>query len=71
MNFIKKREELLNQYSKVFDEEGNIKICGRYQCSTLIELCTNFNSTQNINYGDINTGIMNEHNIKALIKSMS
>jgi len=71
MNLIQQRAELLSQYDLVFDEHGEILLCGRLQCITLIELCDGFNQKKDIDYGDNNTGMMNVQNIKKLINSLS
>lgn len=49
-------------YSAVFDEHGEIKLCGREACKRLISACLERNP--NGDFGDINTGMMNVANIK-------
>ena len=53
--------EIRALYSRVFDENGNVKPCGRRNC---IELIRVLESETNINCGDKDTGYMNVENIK-------
>lgn len=56
------KEELKNQYSKVFDSEGNVKNCGRDDCICLIEM---LNIEDPItDFGNVKTGFMNIENVK-------
>lgn len=44
-------------YEAVFDEDGNIKACGRAACIRLIEACQE--KDQKTYFGDKDTGILN------------
>lgn len=54
-------------YYRCFDEDGNVKNCGRQNCINLIVACQKFGDR---NYGDIITGYMNIENIKQLMKEV-
>ena len=58
-------DKIMEQYNKVFDEQGNIRKCGREECKKLIELCEAFQS--DIDFGSLQTGFMNVKNIKKLV----
>lgn len=53
--------ELTKLYDKVFDADGNVKLCGRQACAKLIQALQPYSSE---NLGDATTGIMNVENIK-------
>jgi hypothetical protein len=48
----------------VFDEDGNIKVCGREACKALIRECED--RCPDIDFGDSETGMMNVENIKKM-----
>lgn len=52
-------------YKDVFDENGNIKLCGREACKKLIRLmqCR----FPDVDFGNAETGFMNTDNIKKYI----
>ena len=56
--------ELLNYYDRVFDQNGNIKPCGRFTCQRLIELSDKLEP--GISHGDAKTGMMKVKKIKGL-----
>ena len=53
--------ELTELYDKVFDAEGNVRLCGRQSCAKLIQALQPYSSE---NLGDATTGIMNVENVK-------
>ena len=53
--------EITTLYERVFDEDGNIKPCGRKKC---IDLIMALEQATNIPCGDKNTGYMSVENIK-------
>lgn len=53
--------ELTELYDKVFDAEGNVKLCGRQSCAKLIQALQPYSSE---NLGDATTGMMNVENVK-------
>lgn len=60
------RKEVLEEmlpvvYSEVFDEQGNVKSCGREKCLELIEICSELDPFNY--YGDCKQGFLNEENI--------
>lgn len=60
------RKEVLEEmlpvvYSEVFDEQGNVKACGREKCLELIEICSELDPFNY--YGDCKQGFLNEENI--------
>ena len=58
-------EAMKNQYNKVFDGNGNVKACGRFECRNLIRMCENHTGTMG-KYGNAETGFMNVEEIKTL-----
>lgn len=62
------RQDLREAYEAVFDEEGNIKNCGREKCMDLIIVCDKINPLAEGLYGDKKNGIMNVDAIKMLKK---
>ena len=62
-------EDLKSQYNIVFDENGNVKACGRKACSNLIELCEMATNGQ-MDFGNKETGMMNVELIKLTVKSL-
>lgn len=59
-------KELLEKYNQVFDEKGEVKLCGRDKCKLLILECEKYDNL-NLIYGNSETGMMNIDNIKKLI----
>ena len=57
-----KIQAFINQYNKVFDEQGHIKACGREACKDLINMCKVEEPLTD--FGNPMTGIMNIDNIK-------
>ena len=53
--------EITKLYDKVFDTDGNVKLCGRQACAKLIQALQPYSSE---NLGDATTGMMNVENIK-------
>ncbi len=62
-------EDLKSQYNIVFDNDGNVKACGRKNCIKLIELCEMATNGQ-MDFGNKETGIMNTELIKLTVKSL-
>ena len=58
---MEKLEIFKQQFEKVFDEEGNVKACGREACKELINMCKVQDSQTD--FGDPMTGMMNVRNI--------
>ena len=63
-------KDFMLKYEKVFDEHGNIRLCGRNACSDLIEACQRISSDKFVYYGNISTGFMEIDNIKNLYKEV-
>lgn len=61
MNDIKKL------YVEVFDENGNVRLCGREKCKELIMVCQL--KWPDIDFGDITSGFMNVDNIKFFVNN--
>lgn len=59
------KEQILNLYNEIFDENGNVKSCGRKKCKQLINLLTE--EYPDRKFGDSNTGFMNIKEIKAVL----
>ena len=57
-------EEFLEQFNKVFDNNNQIKLCGRLECIKLITIANNIET--NVNHGNVNTGIINIDNMLKL-----
>lgn len=51
-------------FAAVFDENGNVKPCGRQACRDLIEQCNKYM------FGNLATGMMNVNAILGLKKDM-
>lgn len=67
MNTIEKFKEL---YDECFDENDQVRKCGRDACKTLMAFCyENFN-IPGVNYGDLDSGYMNVNQIVALHKDI-
>lgn len=61
-------KDFVSIYNDVFDQNGNIKPCGRTITSKLIELAQVLKP--GIDFGNKNTGVMNVVNIKALFSEL-
>lgn len=59
------KERILKIYEEVFEENGDIKSCGREKCKELILEMTKVYS--NVNFGNKETGFMHIENIKKYI----
>lgn len=55
---------MVEKYRRVFDNNGNIKPCGREACKDLISACEQL--CPDIDFGDNKTGMMHVVNIKKL-----
>lgn len=62
-------DNFLVLYNKVFDDKGEVKLCGRLACINLI-LCAD-EIEPKVYHGNISTGFMNVEAIKKLKKSIS
>lgn len=51
-------------YKEVFDEQGNVKACGRDRCKMLMQLAHKLDA--GANFGDTNAGYMNIEAMKEL-----
>lgn len=51
-------------YEAVFDENGNIKVCGRTACINLIEACEE--EDQETYFGNKKTGVLCENNYERM-----
>ena len=58
------KQRFLGLYDLVFDENGNIKACGREICKELIILANQIE--KNVKHGDETTGMMEVDTIKSL-----
>jgi hypothetical protein len=61
--------DMAKLYERVFDNEGNIKACGREACKELILACE-AKTGEVGKYGDSETGWMNPDAIKALYSTI-
>lgn len=61
-------QEFKSVYDKVFDQDGNIKSCGRETTIQLISICNQIDS--NMDFGDLETGFMETENIQSLYKRL-
>ena len=57
------------KYHEVFDNNGNIKPCGRIITKELISICMSIEP--NTDFGNDKTGFMNVENIKKLYDKMA
>ncbi len=57
------REKFFSCYDEVFDENRNIKNCGREKCIQLIEAAQSLTGTKTGQYGSTITGFMNKKEI--------
>jgi len=57
-----KIQAFINQYNKVFDEQGKVKACGREACIDLINMCKVEEPLTD--FGNPLTGMMNVENIQ-------
>lgn len=56
------KEEIKKMYSEVFDENGQVKLCGREKCKDLISAMSQL--FPNVDFGSLKTGFMNVENMK-------
>ncbi len=61
-------QSFVEQFDKVFDKDGNVKACGRDNCKKLISMANAISNEAN--YGDIQTGMMNVVSMKSLRDSL-
>lgn len=54
-------QKFLTQFNEVFDDNYEIKSCGRNDCIRLIELARQIEPS--VNFGSIKTGFMNTTNL--------
>lgn len=59
---------IIELYKQVFNEDGTVKQCGREKCKKLIRMCQNLN--KDIDFGSIESGMMNVENIKKFIETL-
>lgn len=57
-------EDFKEQYNKVFDTEGTIKLCGREETKKLIRLAKELKP--DVDFGNESTGFLNIDNIKSV-----
>ena len=62
------KEDIKVLYDEVFDENGEVKLCGRYACMGLISACEDIEP--GTDFGNTDTGFMNIENIKRLVGSL-
>lgn len=55
------KEQFLEKYKMVFNEDNSVKACGRTKCIELIQCAKKLNS--DLDFGSIETGIMNVDNL--------
>lgn len=65
------KEQFIKEYNKVFDENGNVRPCGRKHCENLINLAYLIDKKNARLYGNPRTGFMNIENIQQLYKEIS
>lgn len=61
-------EEFKEQYNKVFNTDGTVKLCGREETKKLIELAKELKP--DIDFGNESTGFLNVDNIKSVYISV-
>ena len=59
---------MFEKFNKVFNEDGTIKVCGREACKELILACQEA-SSEPIDFGNPETGMMNVANIQRFMRS--
>jgi hypothetical protein len=64
----KELEELKDSYLSVFDEDGNVRACGRALCLRLMLSLKKFRPK--VNLGNFDTGVMNVDVVKNMYKSI-
>ena len=62
-------EKILKLYGMVFDENGEIRVCGREKCKSLIYACRNLDP--NTYFGDTTYGFMEVDAIKDLWEKLN
>ena len=60
--------QFLDQYPKVFDENGDVLPCGRYMTIILITLADG--AEPGVDHGNSETGIMNLENMRSLYRTL-
>ena len=50
-------DEIKELYNEVFDEQGNIKLCGRDTCKKLMRALNEI--YEDVNFGDLDAGFLN------------
>ena len=60
--------DIMKVYHEVFDDNKNVKLCGRKKCIQLIRMCQEIDT--GTNYGNLETGIMNVKAINSLIDKL-
>lgn len=63
------KEEFLNVYTLVFDEQGYVKLCGRHACIKLIKLANQI--VPDTDYGNPCTGMMNLQALRDLHEKLT
>ena len=66
----KERESFLEAYNLVFDENNNVKLCGRDKCKNLIIKSLVLSGREDNYFGSVKTGIMDVKNIISLKEEM-
>ena len=61
-------DEIKKAYDEVFDEDGNVRLCGREKCRNLIRLLSD--EYLGIYFGDEESGMMQVQNIKKYVAPM-
>lgn len=61
-------EKFKKVYVEVFDDNGNVKVCGRNKCKELIELS---DTLEDGSHGSMDTGIMGTESIKNLYQRLN
>lgn len=54
----------IEQYNKVFDKNGKIKLCGRINCKKLIEIADTLEPC--VKHGNLETYMLNVETLEAL-----
>ena len=60
------KRAFMNLFHEVFDENGNVTLCGRKKCQELIHAAKQVTPI----YGDEETGMMNVDAIRALYREL-
>lgn len=66
------RQVVLELASKVFNEDGSVKNCGRECCIKLIDACEKYSGKKNMStFGNNNNGMMDVAQIHLLLKELN